>query len=230
MRDSRPSLYAYIITSLFVLVFYLLRWDDSIVVVKPVIVPAIYYYYIQTTKSPTNILFSAALWLFFIADMIEIVDGSAGIYLIMICGLLSYLIMFQFALKDKVKLIFNWKSAIIAISIFTSVAIPSAYVIANTNTADTFYFDFFIIYAIILISMFCYAIIRVFSSNDTVSRLFLAVVSAMLLSDFLYAYNRYVEFYMITALVSLMAQFISYYWMVEYFNKRQSSMDTAENR
>ncbi len=229
MQDSRPSLYAYIITSLFVLVFYVLRWEDFIMVVKPVIVPAIYYYYIQTTKSPINILFSVALWLFFIADMIEVVDGAAGIYLIMSCGLLSYLIMFRFAIRDKVRLATNWKSAIIAISIFTLVAIPSAYVILNTNTTNTVYFDFFTIYAIILISMFCYAIIRVFSSNDTVSRLFLAVVSSMLLSDFLYAYTRYVEFYMVAALVSFVAQFISYYWMVEYFNTRQSARNTAES-
>lgn len=228
MQDSRPSLYAYIITSFFVLVFYVLRWEDFIVVVKPVIVPAIYFYYIQTTKRPISILFSAALWLFFIADMIEVIDGSAGIYLIMSCGLLSYLIMFRFAIRDKVKLSINWKSSIIVISIFTFVSIPSAYVILNTNTSNTIYFDFFIVYAIILIGMFCYAIIRVFSSNDKVSRLFLAVVGSMLLSDFLYAYTRYVEFYMVAALVSFVAQFSSYYLMVEYFNNRKSAVDTSQ--
>ncbi len=221
MQDSRPSLYAYIITSLCVVVFYILNWDDFIVVVKPVIVPAIFYYYTQTTKYPINILFAIALWLFFIADMVEIVDPTNGIYLIMTCGLLSYLIMFRFALRDKIKLVFSFKSTLVAFLTLIFTTNLCAHVIESTETINTKYFYFFVAYTMIIISMFSYAIIRVFSKNDLVSRLFLAMVVVMFLSDFLYAYNSYIEFHMTLAIISLIAQFISYYWMVEYYNKRQ---------
>lgn len=220
MRDSLPSLYAYIITSLCVLVFYVLKWEDFITVVKPVIVPAIFYYYVQTTKGQVNLLFAAALWLFFIADMIEIVDSDRGVYLMMFCGLLSYLIMFRFALLDNIRLDFSFKAILVTTITIAFVAFISSQVIMHTNTSNTSYFYFFVLYSIIIFSMFSYAILRLFSKNDSSSRLFLAMVISMFLSDYLYAHNWYVEFYMTFALLSLVAQFISYYFMVEYFNRR----------
>ena len=223
MRDSSPSLYAYIFTSFCVIIFYILKWEEFITVVKPVIVPAIYYYYVQTTKRPINTWFTVAIWLFFIADMIEIVDAKAGLYWIMACSLMSYIIMFRFALLDKVKFNFSWKSIFITIAIIAFIAVLSAQVIGQTNTSNTIYFYFFAIYTITLLSMISYGMLRLFSNNDVASRLFLSMVGVMFLSDFLYASNKYVEYNMPRAIMSFLAQFTSYYFMVEYFNVRVRS-------
>lgn len=210
------------------IIFYVLKWEDSIAVVKPVIVPAIYYYYFQTKNRPINILFTIALWLFFVADMIEIIDSLRGIYLIMICGLLSYLIMFRFGIKDHIKLVYTTTSVVFTGVVAISLAILCAYVIMNMGPMNTIYFAFFIVYATAIISMLSYAILRIFSNNDYVSRLFLAMVGVMFLSDLLYAFNRYVEFYLTIGIVSFVAQFISYYWMVEYFNRRSTVFSKGE--
>lgn len=221
MRDSTPSLYAYIITSLLVIIFYVLKLEDFITIFKPVIVPAIYFYYIQTTIRPIDILFSLAIWIFFIADMAEIVDSERGIYLMMFCGLISYFIMFRYGLKDGVKLSLSFKTLLITILLFGGLALAASYIITYLGPLDIVRLSFFIIYAVVIISIVCYALLRFFSKNDQLSRLFLAMASVMFLSDLLYAYTRYVEFYTLVGVLSFVGQFISYYWMVEYFNKRK---------
>ncbi len=220
MQDSRPSLYAYITTSICVLIFYVLKWENLITVVKPVIVPAIYYYYVQTTKTKINIEFTIAVWLFFIADMIEIVDAAAGIYLIMACSLTSYIIMFRFAILDNIKLEFSWKSSLLSITVVVIIAILSGQIINQTHTEHTIFFYFFVLYTLIVLSMFGYAILRLISKNDASSKLFILMVATMLVSDFLFASNKYILYYMPRAILSFVAQFTSYYFMVEYFNKR----------
>lgn len=222
MKDSAPSLYAYIVTSVCVIIFYILKWENFITLVKPVIVPAIYYYYLQTTKRPINIMFSIAIWLFFVADMIEIVDAAAGIYLIMTCNLISYTIMFRFAILEHVKLRVTWKSAVPTLIIAATIAIVCAFIIGKTGPSNTIYFYYFIVYTIIFLSMICYSILRILTNNDVAARLFMSMVAVMFFSDILYASNNYVKYIMPLAIVSFISQFISYYFMVEYFSKRGS--------
>ena len=222
MQDSRPSLYVYFITSVCVLIFYVLKMDDFITLVKPIIVPAIYFYYLQKTGNRINLLFTAAIWLFFAADMIEIVDDSAGIYWIMAFTLASYVIMMRFAVLDNIKMIVSWKSIVVSVLALSTIAVFSTQIINQTQSENTVYFYFFVLYTILALSMFGYAIMRFFSKNDLTSRLFLMMVVAMVLSDLLYSFNKYVNYSISVALISFTAQFASYYFMVEYFIKRDS--------
>lgn len=231
MRDSRPSLYAYIITSLCVVIFTAFGWEQMVIVAIPVIIPAIFFYYIQTATQPISIGFSVALWLFFAADMIEIVDEHNGIYLIIICTALSYLIMFGMALRDKVKLSFIFKPLFITAIFAMLSSTVLIEIIKKAATSDANYIFIFNVYAVVIVSIFSYAILRIFSKNDLTSKMFLVMVISMFISDLLYGYYRYVGVNKIVVLAGLTSQFISYYFMVEYFNRRKvSEIDTANYR
>lgn len=227
MRDSRPSLYAYIITSLCVVVFTAFGWEQMVIVAIPVIIPAIFFYYTQTATRSISILFSIALWLFFVADMIELVDEDNGIYLIIFCTALSYLLLLHFALQDKIKLVFSFKTISIT-ALFTMLAsLLCIAIIEKTANFGDIYFYVFVLYAIIILSIFSYAMLRMFSKKDIVSQIFLTMVVLMFISDILYGYKRYIEFSTTVIVVSNILQFISYYLMVEYFNKRSQIIPRA---
>lgn len=229
MKDSRPSLYAYIFTSVFVIILYVLKWTEFILIVKPVIVPSIFYYYIQRSKRPFNILFSISLWLFFATDMIDLLDGFGGIYLIITCGILSYLIIFRFAILEKVPLNFNCKNLIVLTIIVAVVGLLCVGIIENTNTLNTIYVNVFASYTLIMIVMLGYAVLRILTKNDLVSRLFFAMAFAMFISDYLYAYNRYIRYNLIISVISMAFQFVSYYLMVEYFIKAKTAKVASQS-
>lgn len=221
MQDSQPSLYAFIFTSICVVILVVMELQDLISVVKPVIVPAIFYYYTQTTNRPISVFFTVALSLFFMADMAEVFDSSDHIYLIMACGLISYIIMFRYALREKIRLIFSFKTIITAFAIFSTSVVLSSNLIIGSAIKNSEYLFFFIIYAIVIIVMVSYGIVRRLSNYARSSKFFLAMALLMFISDLLYTYCHYVTYYKIVAVISLIAQFSSYYFMVEYYNSRK---------
>lgn len=103
------------ITSLSVIIFHLLECDTLLSLVKPVIVPAIFYYYIQTTRYKISKSFSIALWLFFVSDMIEIIDSNQGLVLIMSCSFTSYIIISVMILREKIEVRFSNTSVLFSI-------------------------------------------------------------------------------------------------------------------
>lgn len=221
MQDSQPSLYAFIFTSICVVILFVMELQDLILVVKPVIVPAIFYYYTQTTNRPISVFFTVALALFFMADMAEVFDSSDYIYLIMACGLISYLIMFRFALREKIRLIFSFKTIVTVFAIFSTSVVLSSNLIISSVIKKSEYLFFFIIYAIVIIMMLSYAILRRLSNDASSSKFFLAMALLMFISDLLYTYSNYVTYYKTVVVISLIAQFSSYYFMVEYYNSRK---------
>ena len=221
MRDSKPSFYVFILTSICVIILYVLELDNLISVVKPIIVPAIFYYYTQTTSRPISLSFTIALSLFFTADMVEILETPDSIYLLMTCGFLSYLILFRYALREKVLLVFSFKSIATSVAIFSTSVVLSSNLITGSAIVHSDYLLFYIIYATLIIVMLSYAIIRRLSNNDSSSKFFLAMTFVMFASDLLYTYSHYIYYQKIVVVGSLMAQFSSYYFMVEYYNSRK---------
>ncbi len=135
-------------------------------------------------------------------------------------GLWTVIFSVSFALLDKVKLKISWKSAIATFIIVSTIAVLSGQGIEQTETFNTVYYYFFAVYTILVLCMIAYSVLRLSTSNDVVSWLFIAVVLVMFLSDFLYASNNYVNYILSLAIVSFIAQFISYFLMVEYINRK----------
>ena len=66
MKDRNPSLILYIAATILVLVAKVFDDEVLMLITKPMVVPAIYYYYLQTKTRDVNVVFSVAVWLFFI--------------------------------------------------------------------------------------------------------------------------------------------------------------------
>lgn len=225
MRDSRPSFNVYMITSLSVIIFYLLECDTLLSLVKPVIVPAIFYYYIQTTRYKISKSFSIALWLFFVSDMIEIIDSNQGLVLIMSCSFTSYIIISVMILREKIEVRFSNTSVLFSILFAITAVYMSIQVLISVSLENVPKFIFFAMYAALIIVMVIYAIFRFFTEKDYVSQILLAMTMAMFVSDIFYGYARFLIIdNTIIKVVSIIAQFVSYFWMVQYYNNRRPSL------
>lgn len=220
MKDSTPSLVLYAIASILVIIAKVFGFELLMLAVKPMVVPAIYYYYLQTRTTRVNLWFSIAIWLFFIADMLMLILGQSGILWIMGCGIASYLIMVLFAVQDTRQVrpsVFNiaFVIALITLLCYLLVTILSL----NMEPINENYI-FYTIYGVVLIMLVTVCTFN-YLNFTTQNFLNLCLMSlCMLLSDLFYSLNRFVVPLPILDHINLFAQFMSYYFMVSYFNTR----------
>ena len=226
MKDSRPSLVLYIAASVLVILGKIFDFEVLMLIVKPMVVPAIYYYYLQTKTTKTNFLFSVVLWSFFVADMIMLLYSKTAIVSIMICGMISYFILILFAIRDRPPLTVNAFN-IIFLTLLLSLLSYILFTILNLRIEDIV--RNYIVYLVYGISLIGLVLISVFNYLQQSTTAFLHLCSmalCVLISDLFYAINQFVIPLPVIDHINLLAQFLSYFFMVRYFNSRNTLMNT----
>lgn len=224
MRDSRPSLILFAVAAILVVIAKIFEFDQLIWVVKPIVVPALYYYYLQTKRKPRiSLLFSIAIWLFFVADMIMILYPNKGIIAIMYCCLVSYLILIKFAIDDCKRIKFSaFNIMIIILLLFLlSYIVYSILTLSMGNIVEGF--PLFLLYGIVLIALGVIAVTNYLSNGNVAFLYYCLMAICMIISDFFYCIHKYVFEMPLIDHTNLFVQFVSYFFMVKYFNARKST-------
>ncbi|HEY0092325.1 MAG TPA: lysoplasmalogenase family protein [Flavobacterium sp.] len=221
MKDSRPSLILYIIAGLAVILSKILNLELLMLIFKPMVVPAIYYYYLQTKTRDTNFLFSVNVWLFFVSDMILLIYGEDQILWVMGCNLISYIILIRFALADNLKATFNFFNVLFVTLLLTLLGFI-LFTILNLKIAEiTDYYFFYLGYGVVLMILVAVSAFNYLSANSA-SFLHLCSMSlCILVSDLFYAIDRFIIELPILGHSNTFVQFLSYFFMVKYFNSRK---------
>lgn len=227
MKDSRPSLILFIIASLIAIVAKAIDNEMLLLLAKPMVVPAIFYYYLQTKTRNTSVLFLVALWFFFIGDMIMVLFPKSGILWVMGCGITSYLILIYFAVKDRGLIKFN-PFNIIFLTLLLLLLSYILFEILNLKIESiTNNYLIYLTYGIVLITMVAISTFN-YLSNSTAAFLHLCSMAlCMMVSDLFYCINRFVIELPVIDHINLFSQFMSYFFMVKYFNSRKN--DTVRN-
>ncbi|HEX9980324.1 MAG TPA: hypothetical protein VGB50_07145 [Flavobacterium sp.] len=208
--------------SLLVIIAKVLNLEMLMLIAKPVVVPAIYYYYLQTKTKNTSVLFSITIWLFFIADMIMLIYSQSAILWIMACGILSYLILIRFAIRDRVEIkfdVFNMAFLTLLLALLSYIL----YTILSLRIEDvTNYYFVYLSYGIVLIILVAVSAYNYLSYNTASFLHLCSMALCMLVSDLFYSINRFIIDLPILDHINLFSQFMSYFFMVKYFNSRRT--------
>jgi hypothetical protein len=222
MKNSRPSLILFTIAALLVMVAKIFELDQMMLIVKPIVGPAIYFYYLQTRKKrKTNLLFSTAIWSFFVADMVIILYPTRGITAIMVCCMISYLILIKFAIEDCKKIKINsFNLVMTSLSLLLlSYVVYSLLVMSMDKIVGNF--PLYLLYGIILVGLGIISVINYLSNTRTTFSYFCIMALCMIASDFFFCIHSYIVKMPLIDHINLFAQFVSYYFMVKYFNSRK---------
>ncbi|RZJ35349.1 MAG: hypothetical protein EOO51_05550 [Flavobacterium sp.] len=228
MKDSSPSLVLYIAASVLVLIGKAFGFELLMLIVKPMVVPAIYFYYLQTKAGKTNILFSIVLWSFFVADMIMLIYARDAIIYIMMCGLVSYLILIGFAIADRPSKKVTALNVVFLV-ILLSVLSYILFTILNLHVIDIV--RHYLVYLVYGISLIALVTVSTFNYLQQSTATFLHLCSmalCVLISDLFYAINQFMVELPIIDHINLFAQFLSYFFMVRYFNSRNALINTLD--
>jgi hypothetical protein len=221
MKDSRPSLILFIVSASVSLLAKIFGMDMLMVVFKPMVIPAIFYYYLQTKKGRVNPAFVTVLWCFFAGDMLMVLAPDATISVVMGFTMVSYLLLLKFLLEEKARARFSFFN-IILLSLLLLLLGYFLFTILNlgSDKINRHYF-LYLAYGIILIALTATAVFRYLGNGSAAALNACAMALCMLASDLLYCIYKFVVHVSIIDDINLLAQFMSYFFMVRYFNSKR---------
>ena len=221
MKDSRPSLILFLVASVLTIIAKIFNYELMMLICKPVVVPAIYYYYLQTKTRKTNVLFSIAVWCFFIADMIMVLYPTNNIIYVMCSAMISYLILIRFALNDCGKIRFNGFN-VIFLCVLLSLLSYILFTILNLKIESIMrnYF-IYLCYGVVLIILVAVSTFNYLTESSPAFMFLCTMALCLLVSDLFYAINMFIINLPIIDHINLFSQFMAYFFMVKYFNSRK---------
>lgn len=187
--------------------------------------PAIFYYYLQKENFKVNWLFCAAIWSSFISDMIVLLKYPDGDLSIAIFNIILYLLIIVFLLKDLAPNMINFKLISYFFFIIVSFFAITYIVLGLMSGLDHFMLTVYMIYGVILSILSSIAVFNHFFIQSERTFYGLIMSFCFIISDVFFAiYNFYLKME-IFIILNLAAQFISYYYMIEYITSTKHLED-----
>ena len=223
MKDSKSALYLFISASLIVILTSVLKYDNIVMLAKPMIIPSAFFYYLQTKKTPLDLSVTAIFVSFFIGDMIILVLGDSAIKMILLTFLIGYLMLFKSIVEDLIKIEFYF-SSLLYVFVLMILLVGILYFILDlpiTQIIENYWL--FMIYGIVLIVLVLLSTYNYVSNQNINSFNLLIATLSMLLSDLFYCFYNYVMKSSLLDAMNLFTQFLSYYLLIKYYNSRMIS-------
>lgn len=218
MKTNNTSFFLYLFASIFAVIGIIVGNELITLLTKPMIVPAIIYYYIQVKVCKINWLFLIILVSSFASDMLVLLNLPDGNIPIALLNMFCYMMFLYFVIKDiSLKNMSNIKFFYFALMVIGCLIILCV-VLGLMSGLDDFSNKLYIIYGIVLCTLS--SIIGFNHLNQQNERTFYALIMAIcfITTDVFYAvYNFYLNLEIFIVL-NVIAQFVSYYYMVKYIN------------
>jgi hypothetical protein len=225
--SKNPAIYLYLISGLLFLLAILFQNEEFLLVTKPIIIPSILYYYYIETKVRINIFFILSLILFFIRDMLFLINFDDFYIIGLIIFLLPYLFVIHFLYQDIKEIIAKRKNRkidftfIIILLILVNLLVKVLNALEDKSLVEEV---FFILFGIELLAMGVMAAMIYFHSSIKRNFYLAITVVAFILSDLFFILNNNLQNLLVFELINGLAQTASYFFYVKYFLERNQNI------
>lgn len=221
MDKNTPALILYFAASMVYVLSVALNWDSVITfLVKPMITPAIYFYYWQETKGKVGLAPSLVLWLFYIGDMMILIEYEEILVPLMTLNLTAYLILGFYLTKDLLRVknpqIGSSTILIICIVVFFLLSLLYAALTLVFSATDTNY-GLLVVYGITLVLLAVETVAYYILKNDTASFYLLITILCLVICDLFYVLYNYYATLTVFININIFCQAISFYFLVKFF-------------
>lgn len=217
---NKPALIMYFIACVFYMLGVIMDNNEIMLVAKPVIVPAIFFYYLQERKIKFNWTYALITILFFIGDMIVLIDSDNLFIVVIAVFLLAYLFFLKGLVDDLVtiRLQFIIKTHLFALLIcvffliYLLISIVDVLIENKTENLGLIVFC-----GIVLVSIGTLASLNYITKPSRYTTFMILASLSFVISDVFYILKK--DFLEIAILDYLnnFTQIISYYFLTKYF-------------
>jgi len=233
MSKITPALTLYFAASLVYVLSIALHWDSIITFLfKPMITPAIFFYYWQETKGKVRLFPSLVLLLFFMGDMLILIEYENLLVPLMLLNLIAYLILGFYVTKDLLKIknpeISSYTLLIICIVVAFLLSLLYGALILVFTASDSNY-GLLTVYGVALVLLGIEAVAYYVLKNNTAGFFLLISVLCFVVCDLFYVLYNYYSQFEVFININIFCQAISFYFLVKYFLYREHLNSVLSN-
>lgn len=225
MKASTPSLILFFSTSILAIIFKLLNHDMAVLYTKSMIIPSLFIYYLVSNSYKISYLKIVIFFAFFIRDVFNILKINETAMGAFLCVLFVYILLLYIALKEFKDLKFSHKDTF---SIFILIFIIGTicYSVLNLKLENLeLNFSLYAFFGIILSVLSIVSIINYMKSESYAFFHGMLMCICFIITDIFFIIYKFYFYNYVFTLVSLITQFLSYFFMVNYFLEKDKVIE-----
>lgn len=229
MKASTPSLLLFFVTSVLAIVFKLMGYDDLVLCTKSAIIPSLFIYYLVSNNYKLSRLKAVIFLLFFVRDIFNTLNINESAIGSFSCVLIVYILLLYLALKDFQFLKFSYKdSHTFFILIFGIGTI--CYSVLNLKLENLeLNFYLYAIFGIVLSVLGIVSIINYIKIGSYVFFSAMLMCLSFIITDIFFILYKFYFYNYVFTLLSILTQFLSYFFMVNYFLEKDKVDDDLDD-
>lgn len=230
MKASTPSLILFFITSVLAIIFKLIGCDALVLFFKSIIIPSLFIYYLVSNNYKLSLLKAVIFLLFFIRDVFNTLDISESAMGSFLCVLTVYVLLIYLAQKDFIHLKFSFGDSFSVLILILGIA-TICYSVLNLKLENLeLDFSLYAAFGIVLCILSIVSIINYIKNGSYALFNAMLMCICFIITDVFFVLYKFYFYNYVFTLISIITQFSSYFFMVNYFlEKDKVAEDLNDN-
>jgi hypothetical protein len=224
MKASTPSLILFLVACVLAIVFKLLDYNTLLFYTTSIILPPLFIYYLVSNNYKITFLKALIFLLFFVRDIFDLLKISESAKGSFFCVVTVYVLLLYMGLKDFKRLKFNYGDSLsISILIFgiSSVCYSMLSLKLENLQLD---FSFYVVFGIILSALSIVSILNYMKKGSYAFFYAMLMCICFIITDIFFLLFKFYFYNYVFTLISIVAQFLSYFFMVNYFLEKDKGI------
>jgi hypothetical protein len=229
MKASTPSLIIFGITSLAAILFKLMHMELCTLIAKSVIIPSLFVYYLVSTSYKISFFNALLLVLLFVRDIFNIIiipESAIGSFL---CVLTVYIMLLYIVVKDSKYIKFKQRDgfSIIILLLFMVTICYSVLSLKLENLELDF--ALYVLFGIVLSLLSIVSITNYIKIGSYAFFNGMLMCLCFIVTDIFFMLYKFYFYHDILMLISIMTQFLSYFFMVDFLLEKEKNVEELYN-
>lgn len=217
MKASTPSLILFTLTSVLTVIFKLLNLDSLVLCAKSIVVPSLFIYYLVSNNYKMTFLKGLIFLLLFARDVFVTLNVKESAMGSLLCVLAIYILLLFLAQKDFKLLEFNFKDSLSVVILLFGIT-TICYSVLNLKLENLeMDFSLYVAFGIILSILSVVTILNYIKIASYVNFNAMLMCICFIITDIFFVLYKFYFYHFIFVLISIITQFSSYFFMVNYF-------------
>jgi len=229
MKASTPSLILFFLASVLAVIFKLMGYNDLVLCTKSIIIPSLFIYYLVSNNYKLSGLKALIFLLFFVRDIfitLAIKESALGAFL---CVLVVYVLLLYIAQKDIKYLKFNYGDSLPVFILICGITFI-CYSVLNLKLENLeLDFQLYVAFGIVLSVLSIVSILNYIKKGSYVFFNAMLMCICFIISDIFFVLYKFYFYNYVFTLISIVTQFSSYFFMVNYFLEKDKVIEELSN-
>ena len=216
MKASTPSLILFFTTSTMVVIFKLLDYDDLVLFGKSIIIPSLFIYYLVSNNYKITVFKGLIFLLLFVRDIFTTLNISESAMGSFLCVLAVYVLLLYLAQKDFKYLKFSYRDSLSIFILIVGIG-TICYSVLNLKLENLeLDFSLYVVFGIVLSVLSVISIINYIKNSSFAFFNAMVMCVCFIITDIFFVLYKFYFYNYAFTLISIITQFLSYFFMVNY--------------